>query len=181
MNAMTNAQLWHRRLGHLNKKSLELMQRRDGNWAAFDGSIDTCYVCAMKKSHQLAHLKKAKHADITAPFQLVYGDLMNLFKPAARRDYEYASKTPISLLNEPESTCSAQRTKPSRRYSYLSLPRSFRSAVVSSLVEPIRAVNTPAKTPKRIARRQASLRSSRLLKRHNKSAFRNALDGHCAR
>ena len=36
-NAMTNAQLWYRRLGHLNKRSLELMQRRDGNGVAFDG------------------------------------------------------------------------------------------------------------------------------------------------
>ena len=31
MNAMINAQMWHRRWGHLNKRSLELMQRCDGN------------------------------------------------------------------------------------------------------------------------------------------------------
>ena len=68
MNAMTNAQLWHHRLGHLNKRSLELMQRLDGNGVAFDDSIDHCKVCAVGKRHQLAHPKKAKHADITAPF-----------------------------------------------------------------------------------------------------------------
>ena len=48
MNAMVNAQLWHRRLRHLNKRSLELMQRRDGNRVAFDGSIDHFDVCAVR-------------------------------------------------------------------------------------------------------------------------------------
>ena len=92
MNAMINAQLWHRQLGHLNKRSLELMQGHDGNGVAFDGSSDHCDVFAVGKSHQLAHPKKAKHADITVPFQLVYGDLMGSFKPAARGGYEYVSK-----------------------------------------------------------------------------------------
>ena len=69
INAVTNPQLWHRRLGHLNKRSLELMQRHDDNGVAFDGSIDNCDVFAVVKSRQLAaHAKKAKHADITAPF-----------------------------------------------------------------------------------------------------------------
>ena len=92
MNMMNNAQLWHRRLEHLNKRSLGLMQRRDGNGVAFDSSIDHCDVCAVGKSHQPAHPKKAKHADITAPFQLVYGDLMGSFKPTVRGGYDYVSK-----------------------------------------------------------------------------------------
>ena len=90
-NAMTNAQLWHRRLGHLNKRSLELMQRLDGNAVTFDGSIDHCHVCVMGKRPQLAHPKKVKHADITAPFQLVYGNLMGPFNPTDRGGYEYVS------------------------------------------------------------------------------------------
>ena len=69
------------------------MQRRHGNGVAFDGSIDHCDVCAVRKSHWLDHLKKAKHANITAPFQLVYGDLMGPFEPASRGSYEYVSKT----------------------------------------------------------------------------------------
>ena len=64
------------------------MQRRDSNGVAFDGSIDHCDVCAVGKSRQLAHPKKAKYADITAPFQLVYGDLMGHFKSAARGGYD---------------------------------------------------------------------------------------------
>ena len=92
MNAMTNAQLRHRRLGHLNNRSLKFMQWRDGNGVAFDGSIHHCDVCAVGKKQQLAHPKKAKHADIPAPFQLIYEDLVGPFKPAARGGYEYASK-----------------------------------------------------------------------------------------
>ena len=48
-NELTNAQLWHRRLKHLNKKILKLMQRCDSNGVAFDGSIDHCDVCAVVK------------------------------------------------------------------------------------------------------------------------------------
>ena len=92
MNAITNAQLWHRWQEHRSKRSLELMQRCDGSGVAFDGSIDHCNVCAVEKSHQLAHLMKAKHADITAAFQLVYGDLMAPFKYTARGGCEYVSK-----------------------------------------------------------------------------------------
>ena len=68
------------------------MQRRDDNGIAFNVSIDHCNVCAVGKRHQLAHPKKVKDADIMAPFQLGYGDLMGPFEPAARGDYEYVSK-----------------------------------------------------------------------------------------
>ena len=181
MYAMINAQLWHRQPGYLNKRILELMQRRDGNGVTFDDSINHCDVCVVGKSHQLAHPKKAKHADIMVPFQLVHGDLTDPFKPTARESYEYVSKitdqltkwTAVYLL------CTIDQALASLQLS--SLQPSFRSAAVSSLGEPIRVVNTPAKTSKRIARRRTSPSSLRPLTCHNKSAFRNALDGHCAR
>ena len=68
------------------------MQRRDGNRITFDGTIADCDVCAVGKSHQLAHPKKAENADIKAPFQLVYADLMGPFAPAAHGGYKYVSK-----------------------------------------------------------------------------------------
>ena len=46
MNAVDSAQVWHRRLGHLNKRSLEPMNRQNGNDVAFDGSIADSDVCA---------------------------------------------------------------------------------------------------------------------------------------
>ena len=58
MTAMTNAQRWYRRLGRLNKRSLELLQRRDDNEVAFNSFlIDHCDVCAVGNSPQLAHPK----------------------------------------------------------------------------------------------------------------------------
>ena len=92
MNAVANAELWHRRLGHQNKRTLDFMQRRDGNGITFDGTLADCDVCAVWKSHQLAHPKKAENADIKAPFQLVYADLMGPFAPAAHGGYKYVSK-----------------------------------------------------------------------------------------
>ena len=96
MNAVANARLWHRRLGHLNKRRLELMNRNNGNGIAFDGSIAGIDVRAGGGgSHQLAHPKKSEHIAIKlmAPFQLVYGDLMGLFKPTAHGGYMFVSKT----------------------------------------------------------------------------------------
>ena len=49
MNAVSSAQLWHRWLGHLNRRSLQLMQRHDGNGITFDGTIADCDVCAVGK------------------------------------------------------------------------------------------------------------------------------------
>ena len=49
MNAVSNAQLWHRRLGHLNGRSLELMQRYESNGITFDGTIADCDIYAVGK------------------------------------------------------------------------------------------------------------------------------------
>ena len=87
MNVVSKAQVWHRRLGHLNRRSLELMQRHGGNVITFDGTIADCDVCAVGKGQQLAHPKKAQHAGITRPFQLCYGDLMGPFTPEAYRGF----------------------------------------------------------------------------------------------
>ena len=181
MNAMTNAKLWHRWLGHFNKRRLELMQGRDGNGVAFDGLIDHCNVRAVGKSPQLAHPKKAKHAYITAPFQMVYGDLMGPSKPAARGGYEYVSKithqftkwTAVYVL------CTKNQTLASLQLLVTSTVVPFGSRIVTWRAD--KSDQYTGEDPKRIARRRASLSSLRLLTRHNKSAFRNALDGHCAR
>ena len=89
MNAASNDQLWHRRLGHLNRRSLKLMQRYDGNGITFDGTIADCDVCAVGKGQQLAHPKKGQHAGIT---QLCYGDLMGPFTSEAYGGFKYVSK-----------------------------------------------------------------------------------------
>ena len=92
MNVVSNAQLWHRRLGHLNRGSLEVMQWHGGNGITFDGTIAKCNVYVVGKGQQLAHPKKAQHAGITWPFQLCYGNIMGPFNPEAWGDFKYVSK-----------------------------------------------------------------------------------------
>ena len=92
MNAVCNTQLWHRQLGRLNRRRLELMQLHDGNGITFDGTIANCDVCAVGKGQQLAHPKKAQHAGITRPFQFCYGDLMGPFTPETYGGFKYVSK-----------------------------------------------------------------------------------------
>ena len=63
MKAVFNEHIWHRRLDHLNKSSLELMQRHYVNCTNLEGSIVDCDVRTVGKKDQLVHPKNAQHAD----------------------------------------------------------------------------------------------------------------------
>ena len=92
MNAVSHTQLWHRRLGHLHRRILELMQLHGGNGITFDGTIADRDVCTVRKDQQLAHPKKAEYDGINRSFQLCYGDLMRPFTPEAYGGFKYVSK-----------------------------------------------------------------------------------------
>ena len=49
MQAAAKANLCHRRLGHLNRKSLNLLKNLDNNGLSFDGLVPNCNVCAVGK------------------------------------------------------------------------------------------------------------------------------------
>ena len=61
MQAAASANLCHRRLEHLNNKSLDLLKSLDNNDVSFDGPVPDCDVCAVGKSHELAYPKTAYH------------------------------------------------------------------------------------------------------------------------
>ena len=82
---------WHRRLGHLNPKSLSLLKNLDNNGLSCDGRVPDCDVCAVGNSHQLAHPKTADHK-VKLPFQLVFADLMGPLTPEALGGYMYITK-----------------------------------------------------------------------------------------
>ena len=88
MQAATNVNLWHRRLGHLNRKSLNLLKNLENNGVSFDGPVPDCDVCAVGKSHQPTHPKTTNHK-IRLPFQLVFADLMGPLTPEALGGYKY--------------------------------------------------------------------------------------------
>ena len=59
MNAVTNAQVWHRRLGYLHAQSLRILRKRD--WYHIEGVFSDCDVSAKGKAQQLAHSKIVNH------------------------------------------------------------------------------------------------------------------------
>ena len=67
MNTVTNAQVWHRRLGHLRAQSLGILRKQDGAGITFEGAISDYDVCAMGKAQQLAHHRTANHK-VSRPF-----------------------------------------------------------------------------------------------------------------
>ena len=59
MQAAATATLWHQRMGHLNRKSLDLLKKVNNNGVSSDETVPDCDVCAVGKSRQRAHPKIA--------------------------------------------------------------------------------------------------------------------------
>ena len=91
MQAAATATLWHRWMGHLNRKSLDLLKKVNNNGVSFDETVPDCDVCAVGKSHQREHPKTADQ-HVQHPFQLVFTDIMGQFTPEALGGYKYVSK-----------------------------------------------------------------------------------------
>ncbi|CAN0586672.1 unnamed protein product, partial [Laminaria digitata] len=56
--AHVSADTWHRRLGHMNPRNMELLRKVDGNDVEYTGTMSGCDICAVGKSSQKAHPKK---------------------------------------------------------------------------------------------------------------------------
>lgn len=70
----TDSSLWHRRLGHINRKSLELMKKKAAigfNFTNMDSK--PCVTCIEGKQHRLPFTKLGKRA--SKPLELVHSDL----------------------------------------------------------------------------------------------------------
>ena len=91
MAALPTADIWHRRLGHMNPRSMDLLRKENDNGVDYAGDTAACSVCALGKSKQKAH-PKTSHYGITAPMQLVYTDLMGPISPPAIGGFQYVSK-----------------------------------------------------------------------------------------
>ncbi|CAM9605138.1 unnamed protein product [Ascophyllum nodosum] len=90
VNAVANAQVWHRRLGH-HAQSLDILRKRDGTCIIFEGAVSDCDVCTAGKAQQLINPKRTNHK-VSRPFQMCYRDLMGTFTPVAVGGYKYVSK-----------------------------------------------------------------------------------------
>ena len=114
MQAADAATLWHRRMGHLNSNSLNLLKNVGSNGVEFGGPVPDCGICAVGKSHQLAHPKTANNK-VERAFQLVMTDLMGPMLPEALGGFKYVCKisdeytrwTEIYLLKTKDGTLHA--------------------------------------------------------------------------
>ena len=67
LHAKVNADQWHRRLGHINERSMELLYKTEANGVRFSGGVSPCDICAIGKSIQQPHPRKA-NLGINMPF-----------------------------------------------------------------------------------------------------------------
>lgn len=85
---MESANIWHRRVGHINGKYLDVLRRVSGNGIEFTSDLQPRGVCA--KSSQQPHPKSAKN-DVTLPFQLVTVDVLGELRPGAMGGFKFFS------------------------------------------------------------------------------------------
>ena len=88
--------IWHRRMGDISSRCLEILSKEDGNCLSFlmkMGRHATC--CAIGENAQQAHPKKATY-DAGPPVLLTFSDLMRSITPEALGGYIYACKGTVS-------------------------------------------------------------------------------------
>lgn len=93
MQATDSATLWHRRVGHLNRKGLHNLKNIDGIEVEFVDAALHYDACALGKSRQLAHPKTADHK-VERVFQLVMTYMRGSFMPEVPGGFRYVYKIP---------------------------------------------------------------------------------------
>ena len=86
-----SSNMWHRRVGHINRKSMDVLRRMPGSGVDYNGNIQACDACAVGNSKQQAHPKQATY-DVQHAFQLVTVDIVGPNKPEAFGGYSYVTK-----------------------------------------------------------------------------------------
>ena len=64
-----SANPWHRRMGHINGKSLDVLRKEPGNGVDYTGAVKDCGFCPLGKNTQQSHPKQATYG-VLRPFQL---------------------------------------------------------------------------------------------------------------
>ncbi|CAB1110220.1 unnamed protein product [Ectocarpus sp. CCAP 1310/34] len=89
-----SADLWHRRLGHINPRAMEILRRNPATGVKYDGPVSPCDNCQITK-HKKAPVPKKTSRVLTKPGQLVQFDNMGPIDPPAKyngRTYSYVAK-----------------------------------------------------------------------------------------
>ena len=46
-----SADLWHRRMAHINRKSIDVLRKQASNGVEYNGDVQACDVCAVQRGH----------------------------------------------------------------------------------------------------------------------------------
>ena len=82
---------WHRRMGHINHKSLDVPRKEPASGVDYTGGLKNCSTCPLGKSAQQPHPKQATY-NVLRPFQLVFVDTLGPFTPKSLGGFKYAVK-----------------------------------------------------------------------------------------
>ena len=91
---LVSADTWHRRLGHLNARSLDILRKDTGTGVDYRDSLSPCGVCQIAKHKQSPHPKQSTR-ELSRPGQLVVIDNMGPVNPPAKYkggSFPYACK-----------------------------------------------------------------------------------------
>lgn len=80
MSTPSNTNLWHRRMGYMNARSLNIVNNTADNGLECRGTHSPCDICSMEKTEQRNHPKKSHH-NPDAPLTLVTTDLIGPISP----------------------------------------------------------------------------------------------------
>ena len=86
--------IWHRRLGHINPRRLNILRRDPNTGVDYQGEPSPCGICEVEKHKQSPHPKRTTR-ELSRPGQLVQIDNMGPVQPPAKSKggfYPYACK-----------------------------------------------------------------------------------------
>ncbi|CAN0005980.1 unnamed protein product [Sphacelaria rigidula] len=78
-----SADIWHRRLGHLNQRSMDILRRQKGTGVEYQNKPSPCDVCENAKHKQTSHPRKTTR-QLSRPGQPIYINNMGSIQPPAR-------------------------------------------------------------------------------------------------
>ena len=110
---LVSADTWHRRLGHLNARSLDILRKDTGTGVDYRDSLSPCGVCQIAKHKQSPHPKQSTR-ELSRPGQLVVIDNMGPVNPPAKYkggSFPYACK--ITMNDRGQAHATTGRVEPS--------------------------------------------------------------------
>ena len=84
--------LWHRRMGHINRRSMDVLRKVPGNGVQYTGGMEACGACSLGKSAQQDHPKKATYDDVILAYKPVSVDTLGPINPQELGGYRYVTK-----------------------------------------------------------------------------------------